>query len=277
MSLSWNPKSARLVGCLWLALCLLAGPLCHGATIVRFTTNLGTFDVELFDDTMPVTVANFLRYVDSSRYDSTIIHRSTTYNPNTIQIVQGGGFALTGSGLSYVATDAPIPLEASGRNFRGTLAMARTEDLNSATSQWFFNCTDNPGLDSNYAVFGRVVGNSGLAVLDAMASVPVYDASVQLGGVFSELPLIQPSLDVSSLILVSKVERVSVSVTSFERVEQGFRINWSTSPAATPVNIERCSDLVGAAWEVISAGETSGTFTDASPPANKAFYRAVIP
>ena len=67
--MSWTPKSARLIGCLWLALCLLAGPLCHGATTVRFTTNLGTFDVELFDDTMPVTVANFLRYVDSSRYD----------------------------------------------------------------------------------------------------------------------------------------------------------------------------------------------------------------
>ena len=137
--MSWTPKSARLVGCLWLALFLLAGPLCHGATIVRFTTNLGTFDVELFDDTMPVTVANFLRYVDSSRYDSTIIHRSTTSNQTDIKIVQGGGFALTGSRLSYVATDAPIPLEASGSNSRGTLAMARTSDPNSATSQWFFN------------------------------------------------------------------------------------------------------------------------------------------
>jgi len=274
VSLSWTPKSARLIGCLWLALFLLAGPLCHGATIVRFTTNLGTFDVELFDDTMPVTVANFLRYVDSSRYDSTIIHRSTTYNPADIQIVQGGGFALTGSGLSEVATDAPIPLEdSSGSHFRGTLAMARTEDLNSATSGWFFNCANNPGLDSNYAVFGRVVGNSGLAVLDLIASVPRGN----YGGVFSELPVIQATETSLILIFIIKVERVSVSVTSFERVEQGFRINWSTSPAVTPVNIERCSDLVGAAWEVISAGETSGTFTDASPPANKAFYRAVIP
>lgn len=277
MSLSGTPKSARFVGCLWLALCLLAGPLCHGATIVRFTTNLETFDVELFDDTMPVTVANFLRYVDSSRYDSTIIHRSTTSNPADIQIVQGGGFALTGSDLFYVATDAPIPLEDSGRNFRGTLAMARTDDLNSATSQWFFNCTDNPGLDSNYAVFGRVLGDQGLMVLDAMARVPAYDAREYLGGAFSQLPLNQPFLTVSNLIFVGKVERVSVSVTSFERVEQGFRINWSTTPAATPVNIERCSDLAGAAWEVISAGETDGTFTDASPPASKAFYRAVIP
>lgn len=271
--MSGTPKSARFVGCLCLALCLLAGPLCHGATIVSFTTNLGTFDVELFDDTMPVTVANFLRYVDSSRYDSTIIHRSTTYNPADIQIVQGGGFALTGSDLFYVATDAPIPLEDSGRNFRGTLAMARTDDLNSATSQWFFNCTDNPGLDSNYAVFARVVGNSGLAVLDAMARVPAYD----IGGAFTQLPVVQETSSGLIPIVVIKVERVSVSVTSFERVEQGFRINWSTTPAATPVNIERCSDLVGAAWEVISAGETDGMFTDASPPASKAFYRAVIP
>jgi len=275
--MSWTPKSARLVGFLWLALCLLAGQLCHGATIVRFTTNLGTFDVELFDDTMPVTVANFLRYVDSSRYDSTIIHRSTTYNPADIQIVQGGGFALTGSGLSEVATYAPIPLEDSGSHLRGTLAMARLPDLNSATSQWFFNCADNPGLDSNYAVFGRVVGNSGLAVLDAMARVPAYNLSAELGGAFSELPVVQVTETSLIPIFVGKVERVSVSVTSFARVEQGFRINWSTSPAATSVNIERCSDLVGAAWEVISAGETDGTFTDMSPPANKAFYRAVIP
>ncbi len=122
-------------------------------------------------------------------------------------------------------------------------------------------------------MFGRVVGNSGLAVLDLIASVPTRN----YGGVFSELPVVQATETTLTFIFVGKVERVSVSVTSFERVEQGFRINWSTSPAATPVSIERCSDLVGAAWEVISTGETDGTLTDASPPASKAFYRAVIP
>ncbi len=188
---------------------MLLSPLVAWAgTVVRFTTNLGVFDVDLFDDTMPVTVANFLDYVTSDRYTSTIFHRSTTYSPFGIQIIQGGGFFLEGTEILPVETDPPIPLETSTANLRGTIAMARTSNPNSATSQWYFNVTDSPGLDFNYAVFGNVIG-TGLDVIDTIAAVQVYNASTQLGATFSELPLLQPSLDPQSFVLVDDVSIIS--------------------------------------------------------------------
>jgi cyclophilin family peptidyl-prolyl cis-trans isomerase len=176
----------------------------QGGTIVHFDMNVASFDVELYDTAMPITVANFLSYVNAGSYTSSIIHRSTTYNPSDIQIVQGGGFYVSGSQLLSIPTNAPIILE-SGTvgNVRGTIAMARGVATDSATSQFFFNVQSNPALDGNYAVFGNVVGAAGLAALDALGAVQVYDCSVQLGSTFSELPLLAPSLDVSSLVMVT--------------------------------------------------------------------------
>jgi peptidyl-prolyl cis-trans isomerase A (cyclophilin A) len=194
---------------------LLAGLLAlpasaRAGTVVRFETNLGGFDVSLFDDTMPGTVANFLAYVDSARYDSTLIHRSTTYNPADIQIVQGGGVLLSANQLFAVATDPAIALETGSQNLRGTIAMARGTALDSATSQWYFNVTDNPGLDGSYAVFGQITDAAGLAVLDAVAGVPVYDASASIGSpIFAELPLLNPALDPANLVLVNSVATVA--------------------------------------------------------------------
>jgi len=181
----------------------------RAGTIVRFDTNLVDFDVELFDSAMPITVANFLSYVSGSSYDSTIIHRSTTYNPADIQIIQGGGFLLSANQLLSVVTNAPIVLESgTATNVRGTIAMARGAATDSATSQYFFNVQDNPALNGNYAVFGRVVGPQGLAALDTIGAVEVYDCTVQLGATFRELPLTAESLDASSLVLVNSVTAV---------------------------------------------------------------------
>lgn len=181
----------------------------QAGTIVRFDTNVADFDVELFDSAMPITVANFLSYVSGSTYTSTLIHRSTTYNPADIQIIQGGGIVLTGNQLLQVATNPPIVLESgTATNVRGTIAMARGAATDSATSQFFFNVQDNPALNGNYAVFGRVVGPDGLAALDAIGAVQVYDCTVQLGATFSELPLTAPSLDSASLVLVNGVTAV---------------------------------------------------------------------
>ncbi len=185
----------------------LTGATARGGTVVRFVTNLGEFDVDLYDATMPTTVANVRAYVTTDRYASTIVHRSTTYNPPDIQIVQGGGFLFDNNLLLPVEADPPIPLEPSSANLRGTLAMARTSDPNSATSQWYFNVTDNPGLDFSYAVFGDVIG-TGLDVIDAIGAVPVYNASTDLGPTFSQLPLLQPSLEPQSLVLVNSVSVV---------------------------------------------------------------------
>ena len=194
---------------------LLAASLpATAGSLVRFATNVGEFDVELYDAAMPITVANFLTYVNADRYDSTIIHRSTTYNPADIQIVQGGAYLLSSGSLLPVTTDPPIVLESgSATNVRGTIAMARTSAPNSATSQFFFNVQSNPALDGNYAVFGNVVGAAGLAAIDAIGAVPVYDVSVQLGAAFTELPLLNPSLDPSSVVLVQSVNVVPEPTT----------------------------------------------------------------
>jgi cyclophilin family peptidyl-prolyl cis-trans isomerase len=160
----------------------LAAPV-NAGTIVRFDTTLGDFDVELYDNVVPQTVANFLDYVLDGDYTNTLVHRTV---PNFV--VQGGGFTSNGSAIP---TDPAIPLQYVLPNERGTLAMARTAAPNTATSQWFINTVDNtaglgPGGFSTdgYAVFGRVLG-SGMDVVDAIAAVPRY----QFAAPFGELPL----------------------------------------------------------------------------------------
>jgi peptidyl-prolyl cis-trans isomerase A (cyclophilin A) len=200
--------SGTIFQALALCACLAARPA-FADTIVTFTTNLGTFDVQLYDTQVPTTVANFLSYVNAGSYTNSIFHRSTTYNPADIQIVQGGGFVLNGLQIDPIATATPIPLEAGLSNLKGTIAMARTAAPNSATSQWFFNVTDNLALDPSpgndgYAVFGAVIGG-GISVIEAIGAVPVYDLTVQLGATFSELPLLNPALEPQNLVMVNSI------------------------------------------------------------------------
>ena len=137
--------------------------------MVKFETSLGDFVVEFFPDEAPVTVANFLQYVDDGHFDGTVFHRVI---PGFV--IQGGGLT---EDMSQKKTRAPIENEATNglRNLRGTLSMARTNDINSATSQFFVNLVDNAFLDHQgpgnygYAVFGKVV--EGMDVIDAIAKV----------------------------------------------------------------------------------------------------------
>jgi len=136
--------------------------------MIRFETSHGPFTVELFAKEAPVSVENFLRYVDDGFFDGTIFHRIVP------------GFVLQGGGLTAdfanKKTRAPISNEAKNglKNARGTLSMARTSDINSATSQFFVNLVDNAFLDHGtrdygYAVFGRVT--DGMDVIDKIARV----------------------------------------------------------------------------------------------------------
>jgi cyclophilin family peptidyl-prolyl cis-trans isomerase len=101
-------------------------------------------------------------------------------------VIQGGGFYDSFAG---VVSQAPIVNETGLPNVRGTIAMARTSELNSATSQWFINTVDNPKLDTaKYAVFGQVLGD-GMKVVDAIAALPICNLSNFAGGVFGEVPL----------------------------------------------------------------------------------------
>lgn len=131
-------------------------------TVVRLETNFGDIDFELFNADAPVTVANFLTYVNSGRLDNTFFHRSA-FTDSTPFVLQGGGFSIDDTaGITAVSTDPPIVKETTGRsNLQRTVAMARTSDLNSATSQFFINYNDNNFLDTSgggYAVFARVIG-----------------------------------------------------------------------------------------------------------------------
>lgn len=140
----------------------------EGNVKVIFETSRGNFTVELDEAAAPITVKNFLRYVDEGFFDGTIFHRVI---PGFM--IQGGGLT---ADLAQKRTHAPIENEATNglKNKRGTLAMARTNDVNSATAQFFVNLVDNGFLDHKpgnygYAVFGRVTG--GMEVIDAIAQV----------------------------------------------------------------------------------------------------------
>jgi peptidyl-prolyl cis-trans isomerase A (cyclophilin A) len=164
-----------------LAAALLTSQVAMANVVVNFNTSLGSFDVSLDDAAAPVTVANFMSYVQSGAYEGTVIHRSVQNF-----VIQGGGFY---DNFAAVVTQAPIVNETGLPNVRGTLAMARTADLNSATSQWFINTVDNAFLDTNkYAVFGQVLGD-GMKVVDAIAALPIYNLSSFAGGAFGEVPL----------------------------------------------------------------------------------------
>ena len=137
--------------------------------MVEFRTSLGAFRIELFADRAPITVENFLAYVEDGFYDGTIFHRVL---PGFV--VQGGGFT---AAMQQKGTRPGIKNEADNgvKNTRGTLSMARTQDVASATSQFFINLTDNAFLDHGtrdfgYAVFGEVV--EGMDVVEKIAAVP---------------------------------------------------------------------------------------------------------
>ena len=143
-----------------------------GNPVVVISTSFGDVTVELFKDKAPVSVENFLEYATEGFYEGTIFHRVVTGF-----VVQGGGYTAT---MVEKPTRPPIQNEATNglRNIRGTVAMARTQSLRSATSQFYFNVSNNPDLDHQgfsprdfgYAVFGRVL--IGMDVVDRISPRP---------------------------------------------------------------------------------------------------------
>ncbi len=151
---------------------LLAAPALAANPVVEMKTTAGTITLELYPDKAPKTVENFLAYVDAGFYDNTVFHRVIKGF-----MIQGGGFT---KGMTQKETRPPIPNEADNglKNERGTIAMARTNQPHSATSQFFINLVDNRMLDFRsknlrgwgYCVFGKVV--SGMEAVDTIAKLP---------------------------------------------------------------------------------------------------------
>ena len=164
---------------------------------VKFATSAGDFVVELYPDRAPKTVDNFLQYVKDKHYDGTIFHRVISNF-----MVQGGGFDAS---YAQKPTRAPVvhegrqALEKGLRNTNGMLAMARTNDPQSASAQFFINVKDNAFLDPNaqsygYTVFGKVV--SGMDVVDKIKVTPTGP-----GGPFgSDVPKTPISINSATLV-----------------------------------------------------------------------------
>lgn len=156
---------------------------------VLIETTDGDITIELFADKSPVTVENFLRYVDEGHYDGTVFHRVI---PNFM--IQGGGFT---AALEEKATHEPIVNESRNKlhNTRGTLAMARTSDPDSATAQFFINQRSNLRLDwspgnEGYTVFGEVL--EGMQVVDIIAlsdTGPAQAMTTRGPSVFQDVPV----------------------------------------------------------------------------------------
>ena len=148
----------------------------------RIKTSMGDIDVELYTEEAPVTTANFIEYATSGYYDRLVFHRVVADT-----LIQGGGY--TRSLYRRPTTLDPIVNEATNgiKNERGTLAMARYADPDSATSQFFINLKDNPFLDrtgevykkdAGYAVFGKVV--AGMEIADAIGMVETGPAEGEI-------------------------------------------------------------------------------------------------
>ncbi|MBN1296858.1 peptidyl-prolyl cis-trans isomerase [bacterium] len=160
--------------------------------VVEMQTTKGTIEIALFQDKAPITVKNFLQYVDDGFYAGTVFHRVI----DTFMI-QGGGLT---ADLTPKETRPPIKNEATNglKNTRGTIAMARTGIVDSATSQFFINVVDNETLNHRdttsrgfgYAVFGKVI--AGMDVVDAIKSIPTgstYQNPDKKHNLFSDVPV----------------------------------------------------------------------------------------
>ncbi len=175
---------------LFSAVCAPAGLSAGGPNRpkVVIETNFGDIGLELFVEQAPVTVDNFLQYTNTGFYDFLIFHRII---PGFM--IQGGGYFIYQNTVYQASRgDAIVNESYNGlSNLRGTIAMARSQDPNSATSEFYINHVDNPELDRSqaadglgYCVFGRVI--SGMDVVDAIAQVPTGN----IGGGFTHFPSI---------------------------------------------------------------------------------------
>ena len=185
---------------LCLAIIVLSSSAIAENPIVKLETSEGTITVVLFADKAPQTVENFLAHVDEGFYENTVFHRVIDNF-----MVQGGGFDVD---LKQKNTERKVINESKNRvhNDRGTVAMARTSDPDSAGSQFFINQRNNPRLDwtpfkPGYAVFGEVI--TGMRIVDFMASTPTGNAvgTTDKG----QMPLQNVPLDPIVLLRVTRV------------------------------------------------------------------------
>ena len=236
------------------ALLLATTATAQANTLVRISTSFGDFTLELFDDVAPVTVRNFLNYVERGAYNGTYFHRL-----DAGFVLQGGGYRLIPfEGPLQVPVDPPIVNEFRESNVRGTIAMAKLDgDPNSATSEWFINLADNSAnlnvQNGGFTVFGRVLGD-GMNVMDAINLLPVFALSTEQ----SQIPL--HSTDESDELTVNNfvtlnaevVQRYSSALAVFES-QSGLlmaSVDGGASLGAYSVNLSLQPQLPGTVFRL---------------------------
>jgi cyclophilin family peptidyl-prolyl cis-trans isomerase len=240
--------------------------LVQAGTLAQFRTVFGDIEVELYDQDKPVTVQNFIRYVQSGRYTNEFSHR---LQPGFV--LQGGGFTLYTNTISAIPTYPPITNEFNvGRpfsNIYGTIAMAKIGgDTNSATSQWFFNLTNNAFLDAPdtnnlFVVFGHVIkGTNVLNVFNSFQSFTgtqqsnlVANLSPYFGGNFASCPLLHSNVVATNFVFID----ITLLQVTIQPVSSGQQISWNSAAAMT--NIVEFTTNMPPTWNTLLSTNGNGS------------------
>jgi cyclophilin family peptidyl-prolyl cis-trans isomerase len=270
--------------CILALLIFLLSPARAG-TLVQFRTPFGDMEVELYDQDKPVTVQNFLQYVQNGLYVNEFSHRLVP-----AFVLQGGGYTLTTNTIASIPTYPPIINEyGMGNQYSnvfGTIAMAQSGgETNSATSQWFFNLTNNPTLDAHntngfFVVFGHVI--QGTNILNIFNNFQYYtgtqtsnlvaDEEGNYGPAFEDLPLLYPSLATTNFVFID-ITLLQVAITNSSGGEQ---ISWNSATGLT--NIVEFTTNMPPVWNTLFTTNGTGarmTVTDPAP-AQSRFYRVQV-
>ena len=264
---------------------LLSAASVGAGTLVQFRTTVGNFDVELYDVDKPLTTKNFLRYVQDGLYTNMIFHRAVANF-----VIQGGGFTAdrgtTNTFVYSIPTYAPVTNEFKvgpfHSNVYGTIAMAKTSDPNSATSQFFFNLANNAAsLDSTnnsggFTVFGRII--SGTNILNLLNARPQNTTIkvVNLVGVLSETPVLYSTtgpVNASDLIYCD-VSLLNVVVAQSNNVRQ---VSWNS--VSNRINYVEFTTNYPPVWQALTNKTGNGsalTINDSATNSARRFYRVRV-
>jgi cyclophilin family peptidyl-prolyl cis-trans isomerase len=268
----------------------------QAGTLVQFRTVLGDVVVELFDQDKPITTQNFLRYVNEGAYRDSFYHRAV-HN----FVIQGGGFGVTNrgaanAGLIAISTHPAITNEinvgAFHSNVYGTIAMAKTSDPNSATSQFFFNLAnnssalDNPTNSGGFTVFGQAIsGSSVLAQLNSFSTSLSQGTNiiVNAGSPLNQLPVLLVPTNSQGSLYLDLAYLIYVDVTTLEvRVEArrgSLRaVSWNSVPNTT--NHVEYTTRMPPVWQPLTNFVGDGArveVIDSDSESGNRFYRVRVP
>ncbi|MGH7992462.1 MAG: peptidylprolyl isomerase, partial [Limisphaerales bacterium] len=261
----------------------------RAGTLVQFRTVFGDMEVELYDQDKPVTVQNFLSFIKTGRYENEFAHRLV---PGFV--IQGGGFTLVGNTIAPIPTFPPITNEFGvGRQFSnvfGTIAMAKLGgDTNSATSQWFFNLTNNAFLDAPdtndfFVVFGHVIaGTNVLNIFNKFqnwTSLPAPSPTNLVlvnyyGPPLNTLPVLTSNFPPpASSFVFTDITLLQVAITPVSG--GGKQISWNSATGLT--NIVEYTTNLPPVWNTLATTNGTGaqmTVVDSAVAPNR-FYRVRV-